>query len=128
MMVMEVGAVVGASLLVLLASVVVLVIALVLLGQVRTMRAQMESFASQWREEMVTIVRRAGELADQTEGRVQEARELLEEQRSDIEAADLATRSVIRTVSYPFVAASRFKLGVRRAREVFQARREGEVA
>ncbi len=119
---------VAASLLLLLASAVILVVAVVMLNQIRTLRAQMESFASQWREEMVTIVKEAEKIADTTENRVKQARELLEEQRSDIEAVDLATRSVIRTVGYPFVAANRFRLGIRRAWEVFQARREGEVA
>ena len=113
------------SLVVDLVSLVVLVISLIVLAQVRTLKAQMDRFANEWRTEMVELVKYTTNLANDASESATSAKELIEERASDVEAIDKVTRGLVGAVSLPFVSAGRVRLGYKRARGVFRARREG---
>lgn len=109
------------TIVVLALAVVVLVMAVAGLWQVSVLRRQMEAFATEWREEMVRLVREAATLLEEAAVAQQRARDLVEEAEADVDGLDWAVRAVVE----PARSVKRLGLGVRRAREVFQARRGG---
>lgn len=113
------------SLIASIASLVLLIVSLIVLAQVRTLRAQMDEFASQWRHEMIELIRYATTVAHEATSTASETRELLEERATDVQAIDRMTKTVLNTVGYPFVSVGRLRLAVRRGRRVFHDRREG---
>jgi vesicle coat complex subunit len=113
------------SLIASIASIVLLVICLILIAQVRTLKSQMDAFASEWRQEMIDLIKYATTLAHDATTTASETKELLEEHTSDVQAIDRMTKTVVQTIGYPFVSAGRFRLAVRRGRKVFKDRREG---
>ncbi|WP_298208655.1 DUF948 domain-containing protein [Ferrimicrobium sp.] len=113
------------SLIASIASIVLLVICLVLIAQVRTLRSQMDAFASEWRQEMIDLIRYASSLAHEATTTASETKELLEEHASDVQSIDRMTKTVVNTIGYPFVSMGRLRLAVRRGRKVFRDRREG---
>jgi len=113
------------SLIASIASIVLLVICLILVAQVRTLRSQMDTFASEWRQEMIDLIRYASTLAHDATTTASETKELLEERASDVQALDRMTKTVVHTIGYPFISIGRLRLAVRRGRNVFRDRREG---
>ncbi|MHB1521806.1 MAG: hypothetical protein ACYCWN_10935 [Ferrimicrobium sp.] len=113
------------SLIASIASLVLLIVCLILIAQVMTLKSQMDAFASQWRHEMVELIRYASTIASEATTTASETKELLEERASDIQAIDRMTKTVVHTIGYPFVSVGRLRLAVRRGRKVFRDRREG---
>lgn len=104
-------------------AVVVAVLLVLGLWQVSMLRRQMEAFASEWREEMVRMVRTSTQLVEEASAAQRRARDLVEEAEADVDGLDWALRAVVE----PARSVRRLGLGVRRARAVFRERRGGEV-
>ena len=104
-------------------AVVVAVLLVLGLWQVTMLRRQMEAFATQWREEMVHMVRTSTQLVEEASAAQRRARDLVEEAEADVDGLDWAVRAVVE----PVRSVRRVQLGVRRARAVFRERRGGEV-
>ncbi|MHB8189412.1 MAG: hypothetical protein ACYDHP_03085 [Ferrimicrobium sp.] len=118
---------IGAALIVLAVACIVLVLASVQLVQVIGLRRQMDAFATQWRQEMVGLVRFATEVAERAGNEVARVEDLVEESEADLRAREVMTHSVLQAVAFPFVSVGRVRLGYQRAKAVFVARREGQV-
>ncbi len=108
-------------------AIIAMVASFVLVAQILTLKHQMDRFAGEWREEMIEIVRKAAQVAQGAEVELATTRDLVDLQRSDLLAADRATRSVLKTVAWPFLVAGRLRLGIRRSKEVFTLRRRGSI-
>jgi hypothetical protein len=107
----------------LVAAVVVLVLGIVVLWQASVLRRQMEAFATEWREEMVRMVREAAALVEASAAAQRRAADLVAEAEADVEGLDWA----VRALAEPVRSVRRLGLGVRRARSVFVGRRGREV-
>ncbi len=108
-------------------SCVVLISALIVLAEVRALRREMMGFANEWRTETVGVARDAVEVSRLAREELASVRDLVEEQEADVRAREAMTGSLVRAVAFPFLGASRLRLGGRRAKEVFVARREGKL-
>lgn len=108
-------------------SCVVLIASLIVLAQVRTLRREMMGFAHEWRTETIGVAKDAVEVSRLAREELSTVRDLVEEQEADLKAREAMTGSVMRAVSSPFRGVNRIRLGGKRAKEVFIARREGKL-